>query len=77
MTEIGRDRHVRPSVTLENCDAILLYLEPDKMSSIVVWRDGPKLVETEGRKPIRQIRAGDVIKFNGELREVFGVEIYR
>ena len=78
---VTRDRYCRPNVTLDNCSAILLRLEPTRDVSsctLIVWRD--KLNWTrpvDPKKRIRDLRPNDEILFHGIRRRVKSLEIYR
>ena len=78
---IARNRFCRPNVTLDNCAAVLLRLEPMSNAAactLIVWRD--KLNWTrpvDPKKRIRDLRAGDEILFHGRRKRVRALEIYR
>ena len=77
---VTRSREVRPTATLETCDAIELQLQPkgeEAARSVIVWRHGPKHVRPLTRSRIRDVRPGDLVQFRGKDELVIGVEIYR
>ena len=78
---ITRDRYCRPNVTLANCSAILLRLEPPRNASVctlIVWHDKLKWTRPlDPQKRIRDLRPGDEILFHGKRKRVMALEIYR
>ena len=69
----------RGDVTLDNCDSVLVTLvtEPPQSTQLVVRRDRPPLIRPVPLKAIRQLRPGDLVRFERELRVVERVEPYR
>lgn len=80
--EVPKHQHCSPNVTLENCHAFYVELEPleGMRYQFMFWR-GAKLSEAAGLtiyKPrIRDLRPGDVVVFEKFRRTVKLVEIYR
>jgi hypothetical protein len=68
-----------PSLTLDNCQAVTVWLETSKAGSesIIVWRDRPRRVRPDPVKPIRELVAGDVVVIDEERRIVVSVEPFR
>lgn len=54
---IDTDRHVREKITIHGCEADLFYAA-DEESTIIIWREGPKVFEISGQ----QMDKNEVIK---------------
>lgn len=78
MFEIPLNEHCNSNVTLDTAHALHFRLAPAvPWRSIVVWRDGPRLLRPEEKKPLRDLRPGDEVICQGKRETVFAVEIYR
>ena len=70
--------HVRSDVALESCEALSFTFEPDGLRQRVVWRGQPtSLRPSKTGKRIRDLRAGDVVTFEGEELIVKTAVLYR
>ncbi len=77
---VTRDRYCSERVDLENCHA--LYIELEKLEDLrfqfMYWRGlntSPPL--TSDKKRLRDLRPGDVVFFEGRLRAVRVIQIFR
>lgn len=78
---ITRDRYCRPNVTLENCAALFIQLEPlkDLRCDFMFWR-GAKwdaAFRSSKVRRLRDLRPGDLVEYGGFRRLVKQVEIFR
>lgn len=69
----------RPNLTLDNCESVEVWLatEPPQSTQVIVHRDRKPLIRPVPLKPIRSLRAGDLVVFDGEKRVVARVGAYR
>jgi hypothetical protein len=69
----------KPGLTLENCQAVRIVLEvpAPRIEAIIDWRDRPRRVKPDPVKPIRELKAGDVVVIDGKRRVVVSVEPWR
>jgi hypothetical protein len=78
--DVPKDKYCSCNVTLETCWAFYIELEPldDERTAFMFWRgDKPLKGFTADKQRVRDIRPGDSVGFNGKLRKVARVQIYR
>ena len=60
----------------ESAEALAFWFSP--LHCVIAWKDGPRhLRPADCAKRIRDIRAGDEVVWNDELRTVTSVAVYR
>jgi hypothetical protein len=79
-SDVSKDRYASSNVTLENCNAFYVHLEPLEglRTQFMFWRGdrmpaGLKIF----KRRMRDLRPGDQIVYNGMRRKVATVQIYR
>ncbi len=76
---VTRSKEISQDATLDNCFAVKFDLEAEDkgISSLIVWRDGPKNIRPLENKRLRDVRPGDYVQSFGKRKRVLAVEIYR
>jgi hypothetical protein len=77
---VPKNRYCSPNVSLENCHAFYIELEPLEglRTQFMFWRDDKRPAGlTIFKRRIRDLRAGDTILFEKFRRTVARVEIFR
>lgn len=78
---ISRDRYCGYQTTLADCHAVQVELHdlPGRIGrAVIVWRDSRPLVRpVRPGQGIRELRAGDLVRFDGRLESVRGLVVYR
>jgi hypothetical protein len=76
---VTRSKDISQDATLDNCFAVKFDLEAENegISSLIVWRDGPKNIRPVDNKRLRDLRPGDYVQSFGKRKRVLDVEIYR
>lgn len=71
--------HFLPGTTLDNCEALEVWLEvpAPRSEAVVVCRDTKTGARPDPQKPIRELQAGAVVLVGGVRRTVVGVEVFR
>lgn len=75
---VDRERYARPEVTLANCSAVKLILEPDGLTQLIVNRHQPYTRAEEPGKKITDLQPGDAVIHipTGKRHIVKRVEIF-
>jgi hypothetical protein len=76
--EIPKDRYCRSNVTIDNCSAFYVELEPleDMRFQFMFWNcDKPPKGFSHDKARTRDLRPGDTVVFEGFRRKVKSVQI--
>ena len=67
------------SLTLDNYVSVEVWLvtEPPRSTMVIVSRDSKSLIKPLSKKPIRELRPGDLVRFQGERRIIESIAPYR